>query len=70
MSRITLALAALAVAAVVSAPAAEAAPPYCVSVTDSGGTLADSCAITPGCVVEGTVLPATVLGFAYCVTWP
>ena len=70
MFRRTLATAALAVAALASTPAAEAAPPYCVSVTDSSGTLADACVVTPSCIVEGTILPATVVGLAYCVIWP
>ena len=67
MLRRTLAAAALAAAAFATAPAAEAAPPYCVAVS---GNIADACAITPGCVVEGNVLPATIVGFAYCVVWP
>ena len=67
MLRRTLAAAALATAALSTAPAAEAAPPYCVAVS---GNVADACAVTPGCVVEGTVLPTTIVGVAYCVVWP
>jgi hypothetical protein len=63
-------LCAAAIAAACATPSAHAAPPYCVAVTDSSGTLVSSCAITPGCVVEGVVLPSTVIGFAYCVVWP
>ena len=65
-----LSLAAAAAVAALAAPSAQAAPPYCVTVTDGGGTIASTCVVGSTCAVYGTVLPSTVFGFAYCVLWP
>ena len=61
-----LLLAAAAVAAV-SVPSADAAPPYCVVVSDSSGSISRTCVIDPNCIAYGQLVPNSA---DYCIPWP